>query len=346
MSVFNTPDRTPVPPKRANTIPDRQPGQPAPSVGPYVPATTTPYASRTSNLADRQFDGWDQDYLAAIAELERELAAGTDQPLSPWDMLQATLTAAGRQPVSGPSGGGSRGGGGSLGPSADTSAAYRAYLASVQGQDIGGRFDELRGRLGSQFSDDPVNARYDRFSGSIQDASAAGSERVAGIGAESAARAAQGRTATSEAFSDGDSRLRALQQQFSAGSQGNAAGLNNILNSFDAGSVQAQQAPINNLFAAARAAQLGAATSFDAAGADREALSGALVGDVQTGISQGEQALMARIAAQRDAGLQQNDASRAQLDAELFMQQQQAEQARLDQENQIRLQMAQLGIGV
>jgi hypothetical protein len=120
--------------------------------------------------------------------------------------------------------------------------------------------------------------------------------------------------------------------------------LNRILSSFDAGSVEAQRAPLDNLFQAAQIANTGFGNVYDTVLADRELLGQALASDVDLGLTGAESALNTRIAADRASELKANTDRRAALDADIFMQRFAAEQQEQEDIDAVLLQMAQLGI--
>ena len=248
--------------------------------------------------------------------------------------------------VGGPSSGGGSGGGGGYGgggSAAAQTAAYQGALAAMAGQtnpyNDTSRFDAL-------FDPSVINNRFDAYGQQVGSAASTGRDRIAGIAGELSGRIGQAGTAIQGGFDARQQALQALQQEFLQAQGVEQAGLNKILSAADAGSVQAQAAPLNNLFTASRAAVGDQANLFAQSMADRQAISGQLQQDVGLGMSQQEQALMAQIAAQRAGQLQSNGDSKNKLLAELAIKAQEWENQRLQQEQALRLQAAQMGISI
>lgn len=304
-----------------------------------------------------------EQIIGAIREMPR--VDRSDQGMSAMDYMQAILSGAGSQQPA-PSSGGSRsrsrsgsGGSGGVAP-AQMQSAYQAYIDSLAGNDMSGIYAGLRANLGNVYqpltvSDDPVNNRYAQYQQAIQQAATQGQERLGDIGADLGARNAQTAAALQQATAQGDQRLSDLREQFIQGGQGEAAGLNNILNSFDAGSVRANNAPLESLFAASQANNAANGNLFAQSQADRAGLGASLQADVGLSMGQQQDALIRQIAAQRAAGLQQNDLfrqqqaassaqARQQAEADLFIKEAQAKQQQAEAVAAARLQAAQMGI--
>lgn len=235
---------------------------------------------------------------------------------------------------------GSSGGGVS---SAQQTAAYQQYLASLAAQK--NPYADTS-RFTSLYDPAVINERFDRFGSQVGEAGRTGRDRVAGIVSDLAARTGQAGTQIGAGFDARAEALAQLQREFAQAQGAEQAGLNKILASADAGSVQAENAPLNNLFTASQTSLGDAQNLFAQSMADRQAISGQLGQDVGLGMSQQEQALMAQVAAQRAAQLQGNDNAKTKLLADLYLKQQEWENQRQQQEAQLRLQAAQMGISI
>ena len=257
-------------------------------------------------------------------------------------------------------GGGSGGGGGGASP--QMSAAYRQYLADLQGgvnpyTGAADRFKTDTSYLDQIYNDANVNARYDRFGADVGRAGEDNRSRVAQIAADLDARNAQAAGNVAQGFDARQSAIADLAREFAAAQQGEVGSLNSVLNSFDAGTVAAEAAPLNNLFQASQATVGDTANLFAQSAADRANIGRSLAADVEFGSGQAQQALEAYIANRRGDALQANAGARAQgvtqaeaTDADrafqLWLQEQAYNQAQADKLAQARLQAAELGIEV
>ncbi len=234
-------------------------------------------------------------------------------------------------------GGGGGGGGGGVSPA--TAQAYKDLLASFS-NGVGSEYDAYEASMRAAYDPSKVNAIYDQQSAGITSAADAGRGRLAPIMQGLDSRAATARTGVNQAMSDGDARLAALQAEYQAQAQGANAGLNNVMDRFGAGPVQDTGAQsLLNLFANSRIANSRSQGIMDAGLADRPAVYGGLEADVLSGISRDQTGLESRVAQQRAAGLTQNDQALQQILGQTGID-------RMKAENELRVQLAELGISV
>ncbi len=242
-------------------------------------------------------------------------------------------------------GGGGGGGGGGGANSAQLKAAYNAYIASMGTSGMDAAYGQYENTLKSAYDPAKVNAIYDKAQTGVQDASKAGLDRLAPILQELTSRAAEGRTATSQAYTGGDQRLAALQSEYQGLMGANVDQNQSVLTAHGAGTVAPSgQQDLLNLFANSRVANARQAGIADAGYADRPSIYAGLNADVQTGITRDQAGLLNQIAMQRSAGLTQNDQSLQTALGQSAIQRAQEAQRRQDAIAQIRLEMAQAGI--
>jgi hypothetical protein len=244
-------------------------------------------------------------------------------------------------------GGGGGGGGGYAAPSPQVQAAYKALWESQMGKamDLGAGYDKYEAGLRKAYDPSRVNAIYDTAKTGVQDASKAGQERLAPIFQGLNDRAAQGRTAVSDAYGQGDARLADLESQYLGRLAAADNGTNAVLSAFDAGSVAPSgEQNLLNLMANSRFANARMGTIADAGLADRPAMYEGLNADVQSGMARDEAGLMNQIAMKRAASGAQADSSLQMALAQAALQRMTAEQARQQQQDQLRIELAQMGM--
>ena len=246
------------------------------------------------------------------------------------------------------SGGRSYGGGGG-GTAAVDPAIKAAYLKMWQDAQNPGvnPYDAYEANLRQAYSNVPVNQRWDATGQAVQGATAAGSDRLAGILQELNSRAAQGRTDVSQAVSQGGAALQGIGNQAMQRAQGLAQGLTGGLGAFGAGAVQdTASSSLNNLAAAGQMYNQMLGNSYDAMAADRPVVYAGLGGDIREGMTRDQAALENAIAMQRAKETQANDLALAQAMGQSGLQRAQMEAQRQQEMNKLRLEMAQLGIEV
>lgn len=213
----------------------------------------------------------------------------------------------------GRSGGGRRGGGGGGGGgfAAGLSPQVKAaMLALYQKTGANPQLDKFEKDMRAAMDPAKIEAmygglldrnteRYGTARTQAQDASKAGLERMGTIYQELLDRAAQGRTATSQAYQAGDDRLRAIQSRFGAQGASDIGQLNAALAANDAGPISdANRGAMQELFANAQVANERARMADEVAAGDRNLMYAALNSDISSGITQQEQRLLNQIAMQ------------------------------------------------
>ena len=290
-------------------------------------------------------------YANRVAALEAQgqmqgLGGGGVGGMSAQDMWMALLN--GTNSGGSPSGGSPRGGGGG-GPAPLDPAVKAAYMQMWQDAQNPGTnpYDAYEASLQQAYSNVPVNQRWDATGQAVQGATAAGSDRLAGILQELNSRAAQGRTDVSQAVAQGGAALQGIGNQAMQRSQGLAQGLTGGLGAFGAGAVQdTASSSLNNLAAAGQMYNQMLGNSYDAMAADRPVVYAGLGGDIREGMTRDQAALENAIAMQRAKETQANDLALAQAMGQSGLQRAQMEAQRQQEMNKLRLEMAQLGIEV
>ena len=246
------------------------------------------------------------------------------------------------------SGGGGGGyGGGYAAPDPRVQGAYKQLWQEQLGRavNLGQGYDKYEDSLRKAYDPGRYDAVYDTAKTGVQDASKAGLERLGPILQALQDRAAQGRTDVSQAYAQGDARLADLEGQYLARMASADNGVNDVLGNFDAGSIAPSgEQNLTNLMANARFANARMGTVADAALADRPAVYGGLNADVQSGITRDETGLMNRIAMQRAQTTAGAESQLQQALAQAGLQRMTAEQQRQAEQDQLRIQLAQLGL--
>jgi hypothetical protein len=260
------------------------------------------------------------------------------------------------------------GGGTRSGPSPSEQQAMRDYLATLNNRagTVNRDFDSMLAKLKgiynpSQFDQlfDPssINQRFDTLTNATNQAHSEGSSRLTGILSELDQRGGQARNQVAGAFQRGDQELQGLGSGFAASQAAEDAGLNQVLSSFNAGSVSQSDAGVQNMINAARASTQGAGATFDAMLADRGAVYGGLNADVSSGMSRDLQGMMTKISTglanelsanekARFAALLQNSQAQQQAMIQLELQRMARAQQIEDEMNRTRLQAAQAGFTI
>jgi hypothetical protein len=230
------------------------------------------------------------------------------------------------------------GGGGSGMSAAQRAAVTDAYRNSFAG--TGAAYDAYGNALRTIYDPSKANATWDQASKGVTSASEAGNARLGAIMDELNLRAATGRTAVNDAFSQGDARLQQVANRFGGMNQAANTELNSVLGRFDAGQIANQDAGVlQNLFAAGQMANVNTGNVFDAAMADRPAMFAALNADVGQGMTRDRAGLENQIAIQRAAAIRDNENALAKALAD-------NEMGRFQSEGDLRLRLAELGITV
>jgi len=252
-----------------------------------------------------------------------------------------------RGPGPGPGGGG--GGGGASGPSPEEMAAFRSILDRyAQPDPMTGAFDLYDQSQRDIYNAAPINARHDATQNQVGAAGVAGKSNMDGILQELLAREIQGRAAVQGSIQQGDQRLQDVARRFGGMSQGASQNVNDVLNNLGAGPMAdgGFQNNLNALFANGQMTNQSLGNTMDASMADRPTMFAGFNADIQGGMAAQQQGLMNQIAARRSTELQANDAALRQSLAQSGITRAQSEQNRQASADQIRVEMARLGITV
>lgn len=246
---------------------------------------------------------------------------------------------------SGGSGGRGRGGAGAASTEAapaELQAAMQAYIQSLSG--IQNPYGEAMQRMAGMFDPSQINQRYDRLQGDVGAATGQARGRLGEIAGTLRERVGQAGQNIDRAYSNRIGELQGAEAQMVSAQNQDRAGLNDILSAFGAGSVQAEEAPLRNMYAASRGALGDARGMFQMGMADRATVGDQLRSDVDLGMSQDERALLSQIAARRAAETAALDQRRQQTDAEMLLRQMDWDAQQARELARARLEAAQLGI--
>ena len=189
-----------------------------------------------------------------------------------------------------------------------------------------------------------INQRWDKTAADVTAAGQAGTARLQDIAGALQPRIAQAGQQISDAVAARQAALQQLAAENAAAQASDVGQMNQILSAADAGAVQAEAAPLQNLFTAAGSTLGDIGSLYGQSMADRQSIAQQLGTDVQTGMARDEAALLNQIAAQRAAQTSQMDSARKQLEAELYMQNLGWQNQQAQQRANMLMQAAQLGI--